>query len=301
MERENNEILKKDAITRVEKYFVGEGFKSDKISISKWMNFNDAESLKSQHNVLSICVICNGTAKMEIEDNSYTVRPNSLIVLRPNSPLKSFKASKMCSGYLIHFTYEYLKLLGMDAADMISTRRMLDLSPVIELDSQMSVILHGNIIQLLNAAQIEPSTYREKIVNSIAMAIYYSLWQIASLQEKNATESDRKVPRAEMILKRFVNLVTERCVENRSVEYYANELGITSKYLSLVSKRLTGRNALKIIDEAVVYKAKELLAQQGLSINDVALRLNFVSQSFFGKYFKQRVGISPSRYRGMHV
>ena len=35
----------------------------------------------------------------------------------------------------------------------------------------------------------------------------------------------------------------------------------------------------------------------GLSINEIATKLNFASQSFFGKYFKQRVGVSPSRYK----
>jgi AraC-like DNA-binding protein len=34
-----------------------------------------------------------------------------------------------------------------------------------------------------------------------------------------------------------------------------------------------------------------------MSINEIALKLNFASQSFFGKYFKQRVGVSPSRYK----
>ena len=47
----------------------------------------------------------------------------------------------------------------------------------------------------------------------------------------------------------------------------------------------------------VIHRAKDLLRQSGLSIQEVADRLNFVSQSFFGKYFKQRVGISPSRYK----
>ena len=57
------------------------------------------------------------------------------------------------------------------------------------------------------------------------------------------------------------------------------------------------RNASKIIDEAVVRKAKSMLMQSGLSIAEVAEKLNFVSQSFFGKYFKQRVGMSPSRFK----
>jgi AraC-like DNA-binding protein len=41
-----------------------------------------------------------------------------------------------------------------------------------------------------------------------------------------------------------------------------------------------------------------LLKQHGVSVQDVAKMLNFTSQSFFGKYFKQRVGVSPSRYKG---
>ena len=301
MERECCEQIKKDTASRVEKYFVGEGFQNDKITVSKWINFSEIESLEPQKGVLTICVVCNGTVKIEVENNSYSVRSNSLIVIRPNCKLNSFKASKNCSGYLIKFSLDYLRLLGMDAADVITARCMLDLSPVIEVDSQMAVILHGSIIQLLNVAQMESGNYREKIVSSIAISIYFSLLHIALNKTKSEADSDHKVSRGELLLKQFVNLVSERCIENRSVEYYANELGITSKYLSLICKRWAGRNALKVIDEAVVYKAKELLAQQGLSIQEVALRLNFVSQSFFGKYFKQRVGVSPSRYRGMHV
>jgi AraC-like DNA-binding protein len=34
-----------------------------------------------------------------------------------------------------------------------------------------------------------------------------------------------------------------------------------------------------------------------MSIQEISTKLNFSSQSFFGKYFKQRVGVSPSRYK----
>ena len=72
---------------------------------------------------------------------------------------------------------------------------------------------------------------------------------------------------------------------------------ITPKYLSLISNKKTGKSASKLIEEAVIHVAKELLMQPGLSILEVSEQLNFVSQSFFGKYFKQRVGVSPSRYK----
>jgi AraC-like DNA-binding protein len=92
-------------------------------------------------------------------------------------------------------------------------------------------------------------------------------------------------------------LVEENASTHRDIGFYADRLCITPKYLSLILKKKSGRNASKLIDEAVVYEAKRLLKYSGLSIHDIALKLNFASQSFFGKYFKQRVGVSPSRYK----
>ncbi|WP_368350508.1 helix-turn-helix domain-containing protein, partial [Parabacteroides merdae] len=44
-------------------------------------------------------------------------------------------------------------------------------------------------------------------------------------------------------------------------------------------------------------EAKQLLESSNLSIKEVAAQLNFPTQSFFGKYFKQYVGMSPKEYR----
>ena len=47
----------------------------------------------------------------------------------------------------------------------------------------------------------------------------------------------------------------------------------------------------------LVSEAKQLLEGSDLSIKEIANQLNFPTQSFFGKYFKQYVGISPKEYR----
>ena len=109
----------------------------------------------------------------------------------------------------------------------------------------------------------------------------------------NGTVSNR----TDELFNTFLSLLREHCSTERSVEFYAQKMGITPKYLSLILKKKSGRNASKLIDEAVVYEAKRLLKYSGLSIREIAIKLNFASQSFFGKYFKQRVGVSPSRYK----
>ena len=47
----------------------------------------------------------------------------------------------------------------------------------------------------------------------------------------------------------------------------------------------------------VIADAKQMLRSSDLSIKEIASELNFSTQSFFGKYFKQHTGTSPSRYK----
>lgn len=83
----------------------------------------------------------------------------------------------------------------------------------------------------------------------------------------------------------------------RNVSFYARQLNITPKYLSSVVKEVSGKTAARWIDESVILEAKALLKYSGLSIQEIAYQLNFSTQSFFGKYFKQHTGTSPSRYK----
>ena len=62
-------------------------------------------------------------------------------------------------------------------------------------------------------------------------------------------------------------------------------------------KEVSGKTAARWIDESVILEAKALLKYSGMSIQEIAYHLNFSTQSFFGKYFKQHTGTSPSRYK----
>ena len=51
------------------------------------------------------------------------------------------------------------------------------------------------------------------------------------------------------------------------------------------------------IDDYVTLEIKLMLKNTTKSIKEIAQELNFSSQSFLGKYFKDRVGVSPKEYR----
>lgn len=81
------------------------------------------------------------------------------------------------------------------------------------------------------------------------------------------------------------------------VSFYADKLNVTPKYLSAVCKEISGHTASDIINQYVVKDVEALLKRSGRSIKEVANELMFPNLSFFGKYVKKHLGVSPKQYR----
>jgi AraC-like DNA-binding protein len=103
--------------------------------------------------------------------------------------------------------------------------------------------------------------------------------------------------RKEEVFEQFLRVLSETFRKERSVNYYANKLFLTSKHLSRVVKEISGKTAGEWIDDFVILEAKALLRSSEKSIQEISEALHFANQSFFGKYFKHHTGMSPKEYR----
>ncbi len=136
--------------------------------------------------------------------------------------------------------------------------------------------------------------YRKEITQHLLQALYYEISSLFNLHHKESENSTRQ----EEILAQFLNIVGKNYKKERSVTFYANEMCVTPKYLSTVIKQVSGKTAGEWIADYVVFEAKALLKATGMSIQEIAYTLNFPNQSFFGKYFKEKVGMTPGQFRG---
>lgn len=76
---------------------------------------------------------------------------------------------------------------------------------------------------------------------------------------------------------------------------------ITSKYLTVVVKAVSGKTPSEWIREETVKEIERMLCHTQKSIKEIASELNFSNISFFGKYFKAYKGISPKHYRKAYI
>jgi YesN/AraC family two-component response regulator len=106
-----------------------------------------------------------------------------------------------------------------------------------------------------------------------------------------------QLTRKEELLMSFVKILSQHFKEERSVQYYADQLFVTPKHLTKTVKEITNKTCGEFIDDMVISEAKILLDDHALSIGNVADALHFSDQFFFSKFFKNKTGQNPSEYR----
>ena len=114
--------------------------------------------------------------------------------------------------------------------------------------------------------------------------------------QRDAT--DTHTDRTAYIVKQLMALLaTGISRTERDVNYYAERLNVSPKYLSATIKRVTGHSVTSYIDRHTVPILKEYLNDERLSLTQIADLMNFTSLSYFSRYCTKHLGQSPSEYR----
>ena len=88
-------------------------------------------------------------------------------------------------------------------------------------------------------------------------------------------------------------LLTHETVKRRSVAYYAGRLCVTPKYLATICQRESGKSPREWIREYTLVDIAYYLKKTTLTIKEIADRLEFPNLSFFGRYVREHLGVSP--------
>jgi AraC-like DNA-binding protein len=110
-------------------------------------------------------------------------------------------------------------------------------------------------------------------------------------------EGDDMLRQSDRIFRRFMLMLAESSGVNRSVKSCADELCVSPKYLTSVCRKLNNCTASELIASSAISRIKQLLLYSDMSIKEVAAEMGFDNLSFFGKYVKKHLGLSPNHYR----
>ena len=126
---------------------------------------------------------------------------------------------------------------------------------------------------------------------------FHLLIALCCLLRKNSLVTSEKPRQNVSLFTQFLNLLQHAQVKYQTVEYYASELCISTKYLTDICKKNSGMTPGQWIRQYVVADITNYLLQTDLSIKEIAAKLGFSNTSFFGKYVKDTLGYTPTEYR----
>ena len=138
--------------------------------------------------------------------------------------------------------------------------------------------------------------FGRETVRDIIRCFAYDL--LSNINKHLDTDAEGDILRqGDRIYRKFMLLLAEKSNANRSVKSYADEMCVSPKYLTSVCRRHSNSTASELIAASMISRIKHLLLYSDLSIKEVAAEMGFDNLSFFGKYVRKHLGLSPNNYR----
>ena len=165
--------------------------------------------------------------------------------------------------------------------------------PILHPDKNDKVKILKNFQLLYDISQETNHRFYEEALKLQMQIFLLEMWYIFE------DELDRKKRSLQSgsLYEQFLQLVQEHCMRDREVRFYSDKLSITPKYLNFICKANTRITASEWIQRNAKERITILLQNKNLNISEIADEMDFSSRSFFTRYVKKLLGVTPKEYR----
>lgn len=294
---DNQDFYKTYDISDISHYFHGAGAEYGK---NKSMVYYEVGNQLSPMNApvrilgLTVALCVSGEGEVVIGMKKYVFKKDSLMLLNPNQYVQSFKNEGNVDIKVIGCNLEILEYVMPKLSGLMPVLIHNPMESVINLSESQSLMIQEYFAMIKAKLEMPKTPFKRVKMTSLLQSM---LSEILECHYIDSDGSERQSSRKEEILSKFILEVLKHFRSERSVSYYADSLCVSPKHLSAVCKDITSRTASELIDHYVVMEAKIMLSESDFTIQEIASKLNFANQSFFGKYFKHLTGMSPSVFR----
>lgn len=242
----------------------------------------------------AICI--SGTARIKINFREYDIEKNTIITIMPYFVTEFINKSDDLMLEFLIFSVDFLTEMP-SVSNFDISRSIIQTSCLQISDEEAAKYLefHSFIVKQYKR---HDHPYRKEMAKSLLYAMLAEIGNIYYNQVKTGLDENiAPTSHQEELLYRFFGLLLQFHKKERSLQFYADKMCLTTKYLSTVIKERTGRTAFTWINEAVISSIKYMLKTSDMTILQISEELNFPNPSFFGRFFKKHTGFTPVNYR----
>ncbi len=243
----------------------------------------------------AITMLTRGSASFCVDGKSYEMTANHIFVFRPSITVERTAIDDDAQYSIMVLSQQYARsLIAIDGRNTWDILLYLTDNPVIQLSDEQVDIFRQYLFLTRHHLSNPDTPHHREMMNHLFAAMLYEFHNIIAL---HLNAADYNFTNAERTFRRFYEILNDVSPRRRKVEFFADQLNITPKYLSAICKHITGKSAKQHIDDAVLRDITVLLRDERLSVKEIAQLTGFPNQSFLGTYLRKHTGLSPHKYR----
>jgi len=257
------------------------------------MTVNDYPIRLNAITIIAFCI--GGYIKFNLGLKNMTLSKNQLCVILPDRIIQTTEVSPDCMvGFIVvrrnFFDSQSHLIETINLHHNLMEQSHFNLS---EKEMQEYLLVFNLMKEKITDRD---NTYRLQIIQNYVQITFYNIYNYLIVNQKNIQEKT-VVNNNTMIYDRFIKSVEENYRKEHSVQFYADLLCLTPKYLSSVIYEISGKHASDLIREYILLEARALLKSTTMSLKNISDILCFCTPSHFGRFFRRYTGYTPKEYK----
>lgn len=253
--------------------------------------FHTSITKPHKHDFYLSVLFTKGDGKHTIDFNTHIIKPGSLFFMLPGQT-HDWELSEDIEGYIFFHTKSFYNLLFPNKRlDEYPTFYLRDNLKHIQLDLNEQPIYENYFKTILIEYQTS-NLLKYRKIGLLLDLIYIDSNRIKINSPFNSDNKNTQM----MYYKNLQQLIDEHYLTIKKPKEYADKLNITVKHLNKIVTSLLNKSTSELINERIILEAKRLISHGELTIKEIAYHLNYEDYSYFSRYFKKNVGLTPSEF-----
>lgn len=270
-----------------------QGFATTQSSLQQFVQ----RTYQMQHTSVFYCI--SGEALFTIDGQKYRFTLGQLIICPMGSNIQLLDITSDFSARLLGLT----KHIWLAARSSMSIETMQTIERRIHQggNNELEKEFISNIFRQVDILDAEVMANEKNIEfcrQNVILTVNSLLLYIQKINSESATPAKESITESkDKLFHEFRTLLTHKFREDRSVQFYADTLKISTRQLNSICQKASGQNAKEIIDHYTIIELQVALMYTHKSFQELVAEFHFPDQSYLNRYFKRHTGYSLSEFR----
>ncbi len=243
---------------------------------------------------LAHALCTGGSCSFRFNGRQFEMHEGDLMIVRKGKLVDDIDMTDDFAVKVLYVTAPFIELCTPQTNYGMKGQMSLFHNPVMHLDEGQRFVCERDFRWIeYRLGQTAHTFYRELLINAVQSAIL-DFFDFHSVINNEPTVSTQNAS----LMSRFIDMLENGDYRhNREVTYYADTLCVTPKYLSEISKKVSGYPANYWINRYTSLDIARLLRDKTLTFVQISDMFHFSSPAYFSRYVQRTLGLNPTQYR----